>query len=509
MNSEHYRDEVVRRQAEIAGLEVQRTKLVYEAAEAEQKRLVLMANASRAVTPSAIAAGQREANRYSLLHAKINGNAAKLASKIARAQSEYQKASKNLNTALTQERYKEIQSERNRLIHKIVPFLPALDDLLYASSKNEDELLSSGEKNSKKNYPYPPHRGSFHIITGVNGTGKSRYLRSLIKHGAPEEYYKRVICLSGTAYDRFPLQGDAENAKINYLYFGNKAKGNILSEKAPFRLLAHYMLGEGCNGISGEMAGNVLEEIGFSRKLGLRFSRTAYKKGLRIKYNARASELDIIIELSSTLEQTYETEDRLVSISNGEASLLDLVFQKNGEELTLSNLSSGERLYLLTTLALCFCVRDGTLILFDEPENSLHPHWQAKIIQDMVKIIGKMADECTTVIATHSPLIVSSAPNDISLICNLPSEAPWIKSELYGRNTDTVLSEQFGLNSPRSLSVAMLIQECLSTLMEANENPAQFIKAADTLLNQNIKLDQDDPLFSTMSRIHELRERFS
>jgi predicted ATPase len=509
MNSEHYRDEVVKRQKEIADLQVQRTKLAFQAAEAEQKRLASMSNASRAATPSGVASGQKAATRYSLLQAKINSDIVKLDSKIARAHLEYTKATKILNTALTQERYKHIQSERNRLTHEIPTSLYIHDEVLYTPSLNEEDLLQSAEKNNKKNYRHPPHRGNFHIITGVNGTGKSRYLRSLIKYGSAEEHCRRIICLSGTAYDRFPLQGDADNLKCSYLYFGNKAKGNILSEKAPFRLLAHYIIGEGCNGISGELAGNVLEEIGFSRKLGLRFSRTAYKRGERIKYNARAPELDIIIELSSTLEQTYETEDRLVSMSNGEVSLFDLVLQKNGEELNLSNLSSGERLYLLTTLALCFCVRDGTLVLFDEPENSLHPQWQAKIIQDMVTIIGKMADECTTVIATHSPLIVSSAPNDTSLICNLPSDDPWIKSELYGRNTDTVLSEQFGLNSPRSLSVAVLIQECLSTLMDANINPAPFIKAADTLLNQNIKLDQDDPLFSTLTRIHELRERYS
>ncbi|MEW5620691.1 AAA family ATPase [Pseudomonas putida] len=509
MNSPHYRNEVIRLQTEIADLEVQRAKLAYKAAEAEQKRLTTISNVSQEDSASATAAGQRAATRYSLLHAKIIAEASKLESKIASTRSKYQNANKKLNDALKQERYKSIQTERNQIAHELTHSSYKHDENIHYYLKDNDNLSIPAENNSKRNYAHPPHPGKFHIITGVNGTGKSRYLRSLIKRGLREEYCKRIICLSGTAYDRFPLQSDADKLKINYLYFGNKAKGNILSEKAPFRLLAQYILGEGCNGIAGEMAGNVLEGIGFSRKLGLRFSKTAYKEGLRTKYNAQAPELDIIIELSSTLEQTYETEDRLTKILSSKASLFDLALQKNGEELTLSNLSSGERLYLLTTLALCFCVRDGTLILFDEPENSLHPHWQAKIIQDMVEIIEKMADECTTVIATHSPLIVSSAPNNISFICNLPSELPWINSEFYGRNTDTVLSDQFGLNSPRSLSMATLIQECLTTLMDANENPAPFIRAANTLLDQNLKLDQDDPLFSTITRIHELRERYS
>ncbi|AVX89294.1 hypothetical protein PkP19E3_13510 [Pseudomonas koreensis] len=160
-------------------------------------------------------------------------------------------------------------------------------------------------------------------------------------------------------------------------------------------------------------------------------------------------------------------------------------------------------------MALCFCVTERTLVLFDEPENSLHPQWQAKIIKDMVSIVRNMADECTVVIATHSPLIVSSAPNDISFIRDLPSVEPWMKSELYGRNADSILSEQFGLTSPRSLTVASLIQDCLTTLTDVNSEPEKFLAAADNLLGHNIQLDADDPLYDTIKRIADLREMYA
>jgi len=102
-----------------------------------------------------------------------------------------------------------------------------------------------------------PHKGKFHIITGVNGLGKSRYLRFLSDHPQVQDYCQRIICLSGTMYDRFPRKNETSKYLCECLYFGNRVNGNILSEKAPFRILSEFILGEGCNGLSGSMAGNI------------------------------------------------------------------------------------------------------------------------------------------------------------------------------------------------------------------------------------------------------------
>ena len=511
MTAEQYRRRVINHQQIVATLQLQKTKLQVKMAEALQKGLAATSAASEASTPASIANKQNEAIRYNNELSKRQIEIGRLETKLAEENRKLAYVRNFLDKALTDENMRALISERNLRVHgqpEVIGTATFVQDSENALVENEYRALPNEHDTSKTYEPYP-HYGKFHVITGVNGTGKSRYLRYLVEQPSIQEYYKRIVCLAGTVYERFPLHGTMGNAKCDYLYFGNKTKGNILSERAPFRILADYMLGQGCNGISGQMAGQILEGLGFSSWLKIRFSIRLPTKTERRRLNYSARDLDITLELSNTLEQTYVTEQRLAQIRNDEIYVNDIFLIKNNRELGLSDLSSGERLYLLTTLALCFCVTERTLVLFDEPENSLHPQWQSKIVKDMVAIIESISEECTVVIATHSPLIISSAPNSISYIRDLPSSESWVKSELYGRNADSVLSEQFGIVSPRSLTVAMLIQECLSTLVDINDDPASFLAAVKKLEDQKIMLDEDDPLHSTLQRIYELQGKYS
>ena len=61
-------------------------------------------------------------------------------------------------------------------------------------------------------------------------------------------------------------------------------------------------------------------------------------------------------------------------------------------------------------------ITPDSLVIYDEPEISLHPEWQSKIIQILMKIVGTEGlgkdgasnKHATVIIATHSPLITSS-----------------------------------------------------------------------------------------------------
>ena len=509
MTIEQYRKRVINHQQVIAKLQVDKTKLQVKMAEALQKGLAATSTAYRAPTPASMASKQREATRYNNELSKRQVEIGRLEEKLANEQRKLADVRRLLDKALADENLRALITARNLRVHSQANTISNSNfaqDSHTMSNERDQAAVPDSHDNTYEPYP---HHGKFHVITGVNGTGKSRYLRYLVQQQSIQEYYQRIVCLAGTVYERFPLHGTMGNAKCDYLYFGNKTKGNILSERAPFRILVDYMLGQGCNGISGQIAGKILEGLGFNRRLKLRFSLRLPTKTDNRSVNYSARDLDITLDLSNTLEQTYVTEARLAQIRNKEAYVNDILLIKNNRELGLSDLSSGERLYLLTTLALCFCVTERTLVLFDEPENSLHPQWQSKIVKDMVAIVERMSEECTVVIATHSPLIISSAPNSISYIRDLPSSEPWVKSELYGRNADSVLSEQFGIVSPRSLTVAMLIQECLSTLMDINEDPDSFLAAVQKLSDQHLKLDEDDPLHSTLQRIYELQRKYS
>jgi len=359
-------------------------------------------------------------------------------------------------------------------------------------------------------FAFPPVQGKFHVLTGSNGTGKTRYLSWLsnkvaqeIKHGASE--YGRMICLSGTVYEKFPKSFDGgSQADSDYIYFGNRTNNNMFSEISPFRRLALYLLNvDAASVVRMELARKILISIGFDPIVALKFRRGRNTK------NAESSTQDL--DLSVTFHQGAYADQRFMAryrqLMGGVVHLSGMTLSKSNKAVDLNDLSSGERLYILAALGLCFCTVDNTIVLFDEPENSLHPKWQAKLMQDIYNIVSTVSSGSTVVVATHSPLVVSSAPNSDSLIRDLPSENGWVASDLYGKNSDAVLIEQFGVESPRALSVIDVIQRCLDSLVKGTLGGQDFAQASSELQSLNLSLETDDPLHATVKMILQLRER--
>lgn len=91
---------------------------------------------------------------------------------------------------------------------------------------------------------------------------------------------------------------------------------------------------------------------------------------------------------------------------------LQLVFEEFGRESTLGTLSSGEKQIVFRGGEL---LRNrgsvgGSIVLFDEPELSLHPDWQGRVV-DFLKQALLQADGThpQLILATHSPFIVHGA----------------------------------------------------------------------------------------------------
>ena len=70
----------------------------------------------------------------------------------------------------------------------------------------------------------------------------------------------------------------------------------------------------------------------------------------------------------------------------------------------MAELSSGEQHELVLIYGLLFIVEEGSIILIDEPELSLHVTWQKNFITDIQKI--QELKKLRVVIATHSPQII-------------------------------------------------------------------------------------------------------
>jgi len=78
-----------------------------------------------------------------------------------------------------------------------------------------------------------------------------------------------------------------------------------------------------------------------------------------------------------------------------------VISNRNGTEIPVAALSSGEQHELVMLYDLLFRTKSDTLVLIDEPETSLDLLWQQEIIDDLAKIVALTGID--VLIATHSP----------------------------------------------------------------------------------------------------------
>lgn len=149
----------------------------------------------------------------------------------------------------------------------------------------------------------------------------------------------------------------------------------------------------------------------------------------------------------------------------------------------------------LVTVALS--VRDRTLLLIDEPENALHPAWQREYLMDLHRAISH-SKECHVVLATHSPLIVSSlAAREADLIGLRLNENKSVQAELLeipvGWQATDVLEDIFDLPSTRAPEVVARIEEAMQLIADGvDKNASKLQRAAKRLLPLLDSLPEDD-----------------
>ena len=128
--------------------------------------------------------------------------------------------------------------------------------------------------------------------------------------------------------------------------------------------------------------------------------------------------LEIYVEDTSTklslFDETYEKIRLFKKILEERFSFKDIEIEPqqgiraldldSGQSIPLSELSSGEQHELVLIYDLIFTVEEGSHILIDEPELSLHVSWQKKFIGDLERI--QKIRNMKVLIATHSPQII-------------------------------------------------------------------------------------------------------
>lgn len=207
-----------------------------------------------------------------------------------------------------------------------------------------------------------------------------------------------------------------------------------------------------------------------------------------------------IIELFKKIKGDSKSDNNALEIQ-------DIEFYKDDVSgVTIFNLSSGEYAFLRALFTLCLAVNENSYIIYDEPENSLHPEWQSRLIKYIIEIVNKFGKGATILIATHSPLITASfSVENIKILeysDNDTFKFQWVDYKYYGWSANLILTEQFDLYSARPTN---FIEKFNAILRSYQENRWDDLDMAIKELEKqkNFHLSDKDTLSLTFEAIKE------
>ena len=205
---------------------------------------------------------------------------------------------------------------------------------------------------------------------------------------------------------------------------------------------------------------------------------------------ARESREKICKEVNSIFE-SMDLDVELIGLSKDEDTIP--IFRNiEGKEFDISGLSSGEKQLFLRALSLKFLNVNNSIILIDEPEISLHPRWQRKIIN----VYENIGENNQLIIATHSPHIIGNVTKEQIRVLKRDKEGIKVMNsedldETYGRTVESILMEIMGIINTRNEETAEKIETLRNLVREDKYESKEFEELYEVLRGYLGNLDID------------------
>ena len=240
-------------------------------------------------------------------------------------------------------------------------------------------------------------------MIGENGVGKSTLLNDIVKSFISKDksaflslppIMSKIIVMSFSPFDKFPPV--PTDYTVEYHYCGLlKNESELYSQE---------------------------EQIATFKRNLARIIKRGSADHLRRKWRRI---MNAVID-KDTIDDFFDDNDNLKN--------------KNIDDFC-QNMSSGESIYVYSLTEILANIRYDTLLLFDEPEQHLHPHAITVLMKAIYDVLEEF--ESYAIIATHSPLIVREMVSDnvytLERIDNVLSAAK-IGIECFGEDV-SVLSD--------------------------------------------------------------------
>lgn len=281
----------------------------------------------------------------------------------------------------------------------------------------------------------PDLPGRISVIVGPNGSGKTRMLSNLAlaafdqsdqsgwgTFDAPLQF-SRVLAFSYSAFDDFdvPAASGRQRAAflragsgLGYRYFGLRDLGAARPE-------------DGDRPIALKSSGQIRYD--FQQAVG----------------EALRHDPELMFRLLSMLfeEPSFgATGVRPPRSDEPEPQLRQLLLRLFGSS------STGHKFVLLMTAQLVAYVREGSLVLIDEPESHLHPPLLAAFLKVLRVLLAARATHA--IVATHSPFVVQETPARAVRIVSRAVRRTVVRppaGETFGEDIGTISREVFQLDA--------------------------------------------------------------
>ncbi|MCT7537179.1 ATP-binding protein [Aliarcobacter butzleri] len=146
-------------------------------------------------------------------------------------------------------------------------------------------------------------------------------------------------------------------------------------------------------------------------------------------------------------------ENDLLSFLYYNLELIDINFlNKKKKNITFLDLSEGEKnqIYQLTKIAYFLkneTIKMNKIYFLDEPDLALHPNWQKRIINNIIRLNNQLEIKPTVhfIITSHSPFILSDLPKENVIFLEKGEQVYPFEDEkqTFGANIHTLLSHGF------------------------------------------------------------------
>lgn len=202
-------------------------------------------------------------------------------------------------------------------------------------------------------------------------------------------------------------------------------------------------------------------------------------------------------------------ESMLVLVNVGLMRLIDLKLEKIGYgELSLRRASSGEQCLLVLMLGIAGHITDGSSILIDEPEISLHPRWQEQFMMLLTTSFSAYK-KCHFIVATHSPQIISRLREEGCFITSLSKNEIYHAEEFYNRSADYQLAELFDAPGIMNEYISRLAFNLLAKVKASKAVDSESLAELQRLKELDKQVETSDPVKELISSVVELCEFYA